>query len=129
MMMMTFENRNGQLDHILGHAVGRLELLIDQETAALRHATVSDLKDFNNRKAQVLVELDRVVSANSGRPPSPAMSARLGTLRDKLAVNRKTLKMHLDAVQEVASMLSDQILDADSDGTYTNGIRKTRDLS
>jgi hypothetical protein len=127
MMMMTVENRSGHVDHILGNAVGRLELLIDQETASLRHATVSDLREFNNRKAQVLVELDRVVSANLGQPPSPAMKERLGALRDKLAVNRKTLKLHLDAVQEVASMLSDQIRDAESDGTYTNGIRKGKD--
>ncbi len=127
MTMMTIDDRNGQVDRVLGNAVGRLELLIDQETAALRHATVGDLKDFNNRKAQVLVELDRVMSANLGEAPSPTMRARLGALREKLAVNRKTLKMHLDAVQEVASMLSDQIRDADSDGTYTNGIRKSKE--
>jgi hypothetical protein len=127
MMMMSVENHTGQVDRILGNAVGRLEVLIDQETAALRHASVNDLKDFNNRKAQVLVELDRAVSTTSGQLPSDEMRARLGALRDKLAVNRRKLKMHLDAVQEVASMLSDQLRDADSDGTYTNGIRKTRE--
>lgn len=126
-MMTTAEDRNGQIDAVLGGAVGRLEMLIDQETAALRHASVNDLKDFNNRKAQVLVELDRVMGTTAGQPPSAEMKARLGNLRDKLAINRKTLKMHLDAVQEVAVMLSDQLRNADSDGTYTNGIRKSKD--
>lgn len=127
MMMMTVDD--GQVDRALGNAVGRLELLIDQETSALRHASVNDLRDFNNRKAQVLVELDRVLATTAGQPPSPAMKVRLGSLREKLAVNRKTLKMHLDAVQEVAVMLSDQLRNADSDGTYTNGIRKSKDQS
>jgi hypothetical protein len=129
MMMMTVDDRNGQVDRALGNAVGRLELLIDQETSALRHASVNDLRDFNNRKAQVLVELDRVLATTAGQPPSPAMKERLGSLREKLAVNRKTLKMHLDAVQEVAVMLSDQLRNAASDGTYTNGIRKSKDQS
>lgn len=126
MMMMTGEDRSGQLDRVLVGAVGRLEILIDQEVSALRHASVGELKDLNNRKAQVLVELDRAVSANSGQSPSTEMKQRLGLLRGKLEINRKTLKMHLDAVHEVAAMLSDHVRDEDSDGTYTNGIRRPR---
>lgn len=124
--MMTVEDGKGQLDLAIVYAVGRLEVLIDQETAALRYASASDLKEFNNRKAQVLVELDRAVTANSGHLPSAEMKRRLSGLREKLEVNRKTLKMHLDAVQEVAVMLADRIRDAESDGTYTNGIRKEK---
>lgn len=124
MMTMTANDRSGQFDFVLSGAVSRLETLIDQETAALRHASVTELKEFNYRKAQVLVEIDRAVSANAGLPPSPEMKARLGTLRGKLDANRRTLKMHLDAVQEVVVMVTDNIRNAESDGTYTNGIRK-----
>jgi hypothetical protein len=123
-MMTAADDRTGQFDFVLGGAVNRLEVLIDQETAALRHATVNELKEFNNRKAQVLVELDRTFNANSDIVPSPEMKARLSTLRGKLDANRKTLKMHLDAVQEVVGMVADHIRNAESDGTYTNGIRK-----
>lgn len=124
MLAMTMHDRSGQLDLILSSAVDRLELLIDQETAALRHASAIDLKNFNNRKSQVLMELDRAMATSGGAMPSAPMKQRLGKLRDKLALNRSKLKMHLEAVQEVASMLADQIRDADSDGTYTYGIRR-----
>lgn len=125
---MTADNRPGQLDFALGHAVERLELLVEEETAALRKATADDLRSFNNRKAQVLVELDRATKSHAGLEPSEAMKARLGGLRQKLDLNRKTLKMHLDAVQEVALMLADQIRDSESDGTYTNGIRRNGNM-
>lgn len=118
------QDRSGLLDRYVGSAVDRLEQLIEQETASLRHATAGDLKDFNNRKSQVLVELDRAFVSSGGATPSTEMKARLGQLREKLEVNRSKLKMHLEAVQEVAGMLADQIRDADSDGTYSHGIRK-----
>lgn len=118
------QDRGGQLDRILGSAVDRLELLIDQETAALRHATVIELKDFNNRKSQVLMELDRALVNSGGATPSAMMKERLGQLKGKLEVNRSKLKVHLEAVQELAGMLADQIRDQDSDGTYTHGIRR-----
>lgn len=121
---MTMTEQGGRLDAIVGSAVERLELLIGEETAALRHASIADLKGFNNRKAQVLMELDRAVTSGDGATPSPQMRQRLVSLREKLDVNRRKLKIHLEAVQEVAGMIADQIRDADSDGTYTHGIRK-----
>lgn len=122
MTTMTADDRSAMADGPLGHAVARLEQLIEQETAALRHASIDDLRDFNNRKAQAFVELDRAMAP---RPAvSPDMRARLAALRQKLDVNRRALKMHLDAVQEVAGMLADQIRNAESDGTYSYGIRR-----
>jgi hypothetical protein len=126
LLAMAMTEQGGRLDAIVGSAVERLELLIDEETAALRHASTADLKAFNNRKAQVLMELDRAVTSGNGATPSPQMRQRLVALRGKLDANRNKLKIHLDAVQEVAGMLADQIRDADSDGTYTHGIRMGR---
>jgi len=124
MTVMTADDRSAVTDGALGQAVGRLETLLDQEMAALRHASVEDLRDFNNRKAQAFVELNRAVGGLAGQVLSPQLRARLAALRQQLDVNRRTLKMHLDAVQEVAGMLADQIRNADSDGTYSYGIRK-----
>jgi hypothetical protein len=124
MTTITGDDRSAVFDGALGHALSRLELLIEQETSALRHASVDDLRDFNNRKAQAFVELNRAMGSVAGQAPSPDMSLRLTALREKLETNRRKLKMHLDAVQEVAGMLADQIRNADSDGTYSYGIRK-----
>jgi hypothetical protein len=121
---MTTDERSSAIDGALGHAVGRLEVLIEQETAALRHATADDLRDFNNRKAQAFVELNRAIAGVGPRAPSPDVRQRLTALRGKLDANRRALKMHLDAVQEVATMLADQMREAESDGTYSYGIRR-----
>jgi hypothetical protein len=50
------------------------------------------------------------------------LKGRLEAFRQKLAVNLKTIRLHLDAVKELASILSDAIRDAESDGTYTRSI-------
>lgn len=127
MMTMTADHASRQFDGILSNPIGRLEVLIDQETAALRSANAGELKDFNNRKAQVLMELDRALSTNHGQEPSPEMKAKLRDLREKLDTNSKLLKRHLDAVHEVVVMISDNLREADSDGTYTNGIRRGKE--
>lgn len=128
MTVMAADDVSAVMNGALGQAVGRLEVLLDQEMAQLRHASVEDLRDFNNRKAQAFVELNRAVGGLAGQAPSADLRARLSSLRQKLDVNRRTLKMHLDAVQEVAGMLADQIRDAESDGTYSYGIRKGANL-
>ena len=44
---------------------------------------------------------------------------RMAGVRTKLEVNRAVLKMHLEAVREIADTLSDAIRNAESDGTYS----------
>src|SRR4029453_16882340 len=102
----------------LDRVIERLEEVVEQETAALRSRTVIDLKDFNNRKSQGLLELNRALRSLDG-PPKKAVLARLAGLRAKLDVNRAVLEMHLAAVREVATVLADAIRDAESDGTYS----------
>ena len=105
--------------------IGRLEEVVDQETAALRSHQVIDLKDFNNRKSHGLLELSRAMRMFEGAELDKAIVARLDTLRDKLETNRAVLKMHLEAVREIATVISDVIRDSESDGTYSRAIRRT----
>lgn len=128
MMSTTVDHRHNAIDAVLSNPLGRLEVLIEQEMGALRNASAAELKEFNNRKAQVLMELDRAVSTNQGQEPSAEMKTRLFSVREKLDANGRFLKRHLDAVHEVIDMISDRMRQADSDGTYTNGIRKPKDL-
>jgi hypothetical protein len=50
------------------------------------------------------------------------MFARLAGLRAKLDANRAVLKLHLEAVREIANIMSDAIRDAESDGTYSPAV-------
>lgn len=102
--------------------IQRLEEIIDQETHALRARKAIDFRDFNNRKSQALLELTRSLRLMQGTGPDPALAARVGALKVKLAVNQAALKVHLDAMREISTSLSEAIRNADSDGTYTQAI-------
>src|SRR5262245_7832487 len=94
-------------------AAERVEEVIDQETAALRVGTAVDLRDFNDRKSQGLLELTRAMRHVEGQAPGPALTARLVRLRGKLEVNQAALKMHLDAVREISTIVADAMRAAD----------------
>jgi hypothetical protein len=102
--------------------IQRLEEIVDQETMALRSRKAVNLKDFNDRKSQALLELTRSLRQMQGAAPDPALAARVGSLKVKLAVNQAALKVHLEAVREISTSLSDAIRQAESDGTYTQAI-------
>jgi len=103
-------------------SIQRLEDLVDQETAALRARKVINLKEFNDRKSQALLELTRLLRTLQGGPPNPALAERVQGLKAKLAVNQSVLQLHLEAVREVSSSLADAIRNSESDGTYTPAI-------
>ena len=103
-------------------SIQRLEDIVEQETTALRERRVVNLKDFNDRKSQALLELTRLLRTLQGASPSPALAARVGQLKSKLMVNQAVLKLHLEAVREVATSLADAIRNSESDGTYTQAI-------
>lgn len=103
--------------------IDRLETVVDQETTALRNRSHANLREFNNRKSQGLLELSRSLKFFQTAPPSNAVLERLAGLREKLDVNQAVLKLHLDAVREISSTMSDAIRDAESDGTYSPSIR------
>lgn len=106
----------------LERCVTRLEEVVDHETAALKRREAVDLREFNNRKSQGLLDLTRCLRVFQGAAPSQAAVGRLAGLRAKLDLNQAVLKLHLDAVREIATVMSDAIKDADSDGTYSPAV-------
>jgi hypothetical protein len=108
---------------VFERCIERLEAVVDQETAALKDRTATDLREFNNRKSQGLLELSRSLRHFQGATPSNAVLARLAGLRAKLDVNQAVLKLHLEAVREVSTIMADAIRDAESDGTYSPSVR------
>src|SRR5688572_25730744 len=94
-------SQRGTLIPMLEVSIQRLEEIVDQETAALRARQVVDLKEFNDRKSQALLELTRWLRAIQGVGADAAVAARVGSLKSKLAVNQALLKVHLEAVREI----------------------------
>lgn len=123
-MLATAASSQGSLAHSgdsLDRAIEYLGAIVDQETEALRTHAMIDLAEFNNRKNQGLLELNRALRGFDAGTAS-RVGPRLADLRAKLDVNRRLLKTHLDAVREVASVVSEAIRDSDSDGTYSSRI-------
>lgn len=123
---MASATQKGAIISMLEVLLVRLEEVVEQETEALKSRKPVDLNDFNNRKSQALLELTRMMRSMPGGEQSPETVARVGSLKAKLLVNQQALKVHLEAVREISTTLSDAIRHADSDGTYTQSISSAR---
>lgn len=116
------ERANAGIASSLEVILARLEDIIDQETTALTGRGSIDLKDFNDRKTQALLDLSRVLKHLSNFKGDQALQKRLLVIQGKLAQNSRILKMHLEAVREISSTLTSAIRDSESDGTYSHKI-------
>ena len=100
----------------------RIEGYLDEETEALSNSLIFDFKTSNDRKSQGLLDLNQALRRLQKGDVNADLQLRLGTFREKLAVNLRKIRLHLDAVKEIAAMLSEAIQNAESDGTYTRNI-------
>jgi hypothetical protein len=103
----------------LRNAAARLIQLLDRETTALRRREPVEMDELCDRKNQALLELSRIGRRLEGESLDPELRSLLVELRKKLDENRSVLKLHLQAVGEVADILATAIRDAESDGTYS----------
>ena len=97
----------------------RIEMMVDRETEALRSRVAIDLRESNNSKSQALLELSLAARTLEGVPLDAELIQRFKALRGKLEVNQAVLRKHLEAVREIASVVSDTIQDREWDGTYS----------
>ena len=97
----------------------RIELMVDRETEALRSRVAIDLRESNNSKSQALLELSLAARSLEGVALDAELIQRFKALRGKLEVNQAVLRKHLEAVREIASVVSDTIQDREWDGTYS----------
>jgi hypothetical protein len=116
-------NSTQAIESIIQQAVVRLMEILVHETDALRNRQPIDQREFNSRKAHGLLELDRAVQMLNGAKPDEVTLGLLAKLRDALEQNAQVLALHIEAVREIAGVISDTIREADSDGTYTHSYR------
>jgi hypothetical protein len=107
---------------IVFSVIERIEGYLDEETKALSLSLKFDFKTSNDRKSQGLLDLNQALRRLQKSDVNGDLQLRLATFREKLAVNLRKIRLHLDAVKEIAAMLSDAIQNAESDGTYTRHI-------
>jgi hypothetical protein len=105
----------------LAAIIGRIEEAVDEETAGIRGGTSYDLKASNARKSRYLYELTRALKGANEIEFLEQHREGLLRLRQKLAKNEAAILAHLNAVNEVATLLKSAIQRADADGTYSAG--------
>jgi hypothetical protein len=105
----------------LGALIGRIEDAVAEETASIRTDIRFDIKASNARKSRYLYELTRALKgAGPGSVPAEHRDGLI-RLRDKLADNEAAIRAHLNAVNEVATLMQNVIQHAENDGTYSAG--------
>jgi hypothetical protein len=109
---------------MLMKSLDRLEEALDMETAALMARDLSNLEEFNRRKSQCLLEISRIVRTSEIHALDQRATKRLQDLRVKIEANQDVLRRHMQAVQEVASIISNAIQNAESDSTYSVHMNK-----
>ena len=122
----SYDEKGFAMLSLVESAIERLEEAVEQETAALNMRAGVDLREFNDRKSQGLLELTRAMRHFEGTAPEPALMTRLARLRSKLDRNSVALRMHLDAVREISAVMADAMRDAESDGTYSSSMSGNR---
>ncbi|MCQ8780943.1 hypothetical protein [Mangrovibrevibacter kandeliae] len=114
------------MEPVLMQAIGRLEAVLVQETAALKSGSLSGLADTTGRKNQSLLELSRISRNLKPDVIGPELRGRLGSLRLRIEENQSALRLHVGASEEIANLIARAIEAAESDGTYGDGIQGVR---
>ncbi len=106
------------IEYFVDRIIEQLDTVVQQETALLKNKASVDLGEFNVRKSQGLYDLSRALSRLHGQVLQPRTVAKLESLRSTLAANQAALSVHLQAVREVADVITAAVRDSESDGTY-----------
>lgn len=102
----------------IGRIIEHLERVVREETEILDKNAIADLREYNIRKSQGLYSLSRALRSPEGQSLDAATLQKLQSLRSTLEANQIALSRHLQAVQEVANLISEEIRETESDGTY-----------
>lgn len=96
-----------------------LIVLLDQERKALKDMERTQFGDLTRQKLQLLAQLNRAVKSPGSSSLPLSVAEKLRQARRMLDENAAMLKRRMDAIREISAMISREIRDAESDGTYS----------
>ena len=105
----------------LSTIIGRIEEAVAEETVGIKTDMSFDIKSSNARKSRYLYELTRAMKGVGEADFLAEHRDGIKRLRETLARNEAAIKAHLNAVNEVATLMQNAIQSAENDGTYSAG--------
>ena len=75
--------------------------------------------ELTRQKLQLLMQLNRAVQAPAQAGLPQPIEEKLRQAKRMLDENAAMLKRRMDAIREIAALISREIRDAESDGTYS----------
>ncbi len=107
-----------QTDEALVDAVERATRAIEAETTELRRNCAMDFARHRHAKDLCLLDLTRRSRALQSIEPGADARRALARLRDAIIDNQSALRIRLSASRQVANILIDVMVTAESDRTY-----------
>ena len=105
----------------LSTIIGRIVEAVAEETVGIKTDRGFDIKSSNARKSRYLYELTRAMKGIGEADFLAEHRDGIRRLRDTLGRNEAAIRAHLNAVNEVATLMQNAIRHAETDGTYSAG--------
>lgn len=116
----------------LNRALEQLAIRVEDFVREEQNILTSRPADFERllaRKELLAVDASRLSLAARGVALNPLVQKRLAQAAERLVENRHFLRRHIDAVSEIAALISRAVSRATSDGTYSrHAARRDRGL-
>lgn len=99
--------------------LGRLEAVLDDENARIGKDSTLDLEQTNALKSRCLYDMAMLMRDIDERGVAERHGDQLAVVRDKLDINIRRIRAHVEAVREVTAIMKDVAAAAEADGTYS----------
>lgn len=107
----------------------RIEAVLESERQILGRSSFDELEQVIARKDQLVLEIARLGRHVIGGILDQDGRALLDQAARSIGANAKLLKVHIDAVGEIAGLITEICASADADGTYTTSVARRRNAT
>ncbi|WP_377294038.1 hypothetical protein [Rhizobium sp. SG2393] len=106
-------------DMRIRNVLGRLEMILDNETSRIGVDPTFDIKTSNAHKSRCLYELSLLNRQTEAADLPKSFEDRTRSIQRKLEENALRIEAHMEAVRSVVDILKTALHDAEADGIYT----------
>jgi len=108
----------------LRRIVDHIKSVVEDEKQLLAASRFDGIDRVIARKDQLAIELSRHARRIGSSPLDQETRALLNEAAQALDSNAMLLRHHIEAVSEVAGLISNILVNANSDGTYTGNVAR-----